>query len=67
MFLLRSTSTCNSYQDFPNNKMDRCKVFKWEVVPGDPYRVNIPCVMHDTRLCQIDVKMSMEQKIYFYP
>ena len=30
----------------------------WEVVLGDPDRVNIPCLMHDTRLCRLDVKMT---------
>ena len=30
----------------------------WEVVTGAPDRVNIPCLMHDTRLCQLDVKMT---------
>ena len=30
----------------------------WEVVLGAPDRVNIPCLMHDTRLCQLDVKMT---------
>ena len=25
---------------------------------GAPDRVNIPCIMHDTRLCQIDYKMK---------
>ena len=25
---------------------------KWELVLGAPDRVNIPCLMHDTRLCQ---------------
>ena len=29
-----------------------------DVVLGAPDRVNIPCPMHDTRLCQIDVKMT---------
>ena len=29
-----------------------------EVVLGAPDRVNIPCLMHDTRLCQLDVKMT---------
>ena len=29
-----------------------------EVVLGAPDRVNIPCLMHDTRLCQFDVKMT---------
>ena len=31
---------------------------KWEAVHGVPYRVNISCHMHDTRLCQIDVEMT---------
>ena len=31
---------------------------KWEVVLGAPDRVNIPCLMYDTRLCTIDVKMT---------
>ena len=26
--------------------MDRCKIFKWEVVQGVPDGVNIPCLMH---------------------
>ena len=38
--------------------MDRFKMSKWEVVPGAPDRVNIPCLMHDTCLCQLDVKMT---------
>ena len=25
---------------------------------GAPDRVNIPCLMHDTRLCQLDVKKT---------
>ena len=29
-----------------------------EVVLGAPYKVNIPCLMYDTHLCQIDVKMT---------
>ena len=29
-----------------------------EVVLGAPDRVIIPCLMHDTRLCQLDVKMT---------
>ena len=34
------------------------------MVLGAPDRVNIPCPMHDTRLCQTDVKIykSMEPK-----
>ena len=31
------------------------KNLKWEVVLRPPDKVNIPCLMHDTRLCQIDV------------
>ena len=31
---------------------------KWAVVLGAPDRVNIPCPMHDTRLCQLDVTMT---------
>ena len=40
-------STCIGKEHFPNNK-------KWEVVPSCSVRVNIPYLMHDTRLCQID-------------
>ena len=29
--------------------MDRCRISKWEVVLGALDRVNIPCLMHDTR------------------
>ena len=39
--------------------MDRCKISKWEVVLGAPDRVNIPCTMHDTRLCQSDIQMTI--------
>ena len=39
-------------------KMDKMLISKWEVVLGAPERVNIPCLMHDTRLCQYDVKMT---------
>ena len=43
-------------EDFPNNKMVRCKISEWQVVQGDPDRVTILCLMHDTHLCQFDVK-----------
>ena len=33
------------------------------MVLGAPDRVNIPCLMHDTRLCQLDVKMT---NVYIY-
>ena len=29
-----------------------------KVTLGTPDRVNIPYLMHDTRLCQLDVKMT---------
>ena len=51
-------STCNNLEEFPNNEMDRCKIFNYEAVLGAPERVNIPFLMHDTCLCQIDVKMT---------
>ena len=34
------------------------KLSKWEVVLGAPDRVNIPCLVHDNRLCQLDVRMT---------
>ena len=40
-------------EDLLNNENDRCRISKWEVVLGAQDRVNIPCLMHDTRLCQI--------------
>ena len=38
--------------------MDRCKISVLEVVLGAPDRVNIACLMHDTRLCQMNVTMT---------
>ena len=38
--------------------MDRCKISKWEVLPCAPDKVNIPCLMHGTHLCQLDDKMT---------
>ena len=48
---MRSKSNVHYYaisqEDVPNNeKWTRCKYPKWEVVPGAPDRVNIPCLMH---------------------
>ena len=43
--------------------MRATQIPKWEVVLGAPERVNIPCPMHDTRLCQLDVKMHGTKKI----
>ena len=51
-------STCSRLEDFPNNEMEGCKISEWEVVIGAPDRVNMPCPMHDNRLCQIYVKMT---------
>ena len=41
--------------------MDRCKISEWEVVLGASNRVNIPYLVHDTRLYQFDVKMINNQ------
>ena len=38
--------------------MDRYGISIWEVVLSAPDRVTIPCIMYDTRLCQMDVKMT---------
>ena len=37
-----------------------------EMVHGAPDRVNIPCFMHDTHLCQLDVKMTNNKLRYKY-
>ena len=39
--------------------MVRCRMSKWEVALGAPDRVIIPCPMHDSHLCQRDVKMTI--------
>ena len=39
-------------------KMDYMPASKWEVAPSAPDRANTPRPMHDTRLCQQDVKMT---------
>ena len=52
-------STCSSYEDSSNNvKWTRCKCPNWEGILGAPDRVIIPCLMHDTRFYQLDVKMT---------
>ena len=38
--------------------MDRLQNPKWEVELGAQDRVNILCLMHDTRFCQLDVKVT---------
>ena len=52
-------STCSSEKDSPNNVIwIRCIYPKREVVLVAPDIVNLPCHMHDTRLCQFDVKIT---------
>ena len=56
---MRSNINVHSQEDPPNNaKWTRCQYPIREVVLGAPDRVNTPCLMHDTRLCQPDVKMT---------
>ena len=58
-FLMRLKINVISQEDFPNyEKWTRCEYPKWEVVLGAPDNANIPCLMHATRLCQLDVKMT---------
>ena len=49
--------------------MDRCKISKCEVVPGAPDRVNIHCLMYDTRLlsskCKNDNKLTLTRNRKF--
>ena len=37
-----------SYEDFPNNAIDRRTLFKCEMARSARDRENIPCLMHDT-------------------
>ena len=37
---------------------DLYKIQNGSYILGAPDRVSIPCLMHDTRLCQLDVKMT---------
>ena len=55
---MKSKSTCIKSEDFPCNEMNRCKIFKWEVVLGASNVLNIACLMHDKGLCQIDLTMT---------
>ena len=51
--LTKRTSRIMKYgQDVAIQKGTDVKYPKWEVVQGAPDRVNIPCLMHGTRLCQ---------------
>ena len=61
---MRSKPTCISQEDFSNDVKWTRRQYPNEVVLGAPDRVNIPCPMHDTRLCQLDAKMtSTEHRI----
>ena len=69
----RQKSVGSSYKDSPNyEKWTRCtypkwtdvKYPKWDVALGALDRVSIPCLMHDTCLCQLELwdwmlKLSM--------
>ena len=45
-------------ENVPNNEMDRCKISERGVILGAPDRVNKAYLMHYTRICQIDVKIT---------
>ena len=49
---------CISQEIFQNNEMNRSKIFRRVAVLDGPDGVNKPCLNHDTRLCQIDTKMT---------
>ena len=36
----------------------RCIISRWKVALGAPDRINITFILHDTRLCQLDVKIT---------
>ena len=38
--------------------MDRSKTSEWGMPQGAEDRVNIPCLISDTHLCQVDIKMA---------
>ena len=42
--------------------MDRYRISKWEVELRAPDRVNTPGFTHDTRLYQINIKMTINYK-----
>ena len=38
----------------------------WVAVLGVPVGLNIPCLIYDTRLCEIDGKMTIARKVTRY-
>ena len=52
--MIRSKSTCIRQVNLPNNKIDICKYQIWKTTLGTLNRVNLPCLIHDTRLCKND-------------
>ena len=56
-FLIREKSTCTSQEDLPyNGKWTQSS--KWEAASGNPDKSNTPCLMHITRLFQLDVILT---------
>ena len=43
--------------------MENMLLSRWEVVLGAVDRVNIPCRINDTHLCQADIKMTKSQQV----
>ena len=41
------------YNDFPNNEMGEYEISDWEVALSATDKLNITCIMHDTRLCKM--------------
>ena len=50
--------THNKHTHTPKYINTRFTYPKWEVVLGARDRINIPFLMHDCRLCQLDVEMT---------
>ena len=53
---MRSKINMYYLRGLPKKLMDKSKISILEMVLGAPDRV--PCLMHDTSLCQIDIKMT---------
>ena len=54
---------CLSYGNSPNQTKRCYKCLKWEVVLGVPERVNIPCLVHNTRPYHKDDMLAYAYKI----
>ena len=55
---MKSKTRTIAKENVPNNEMYRCKISEWGVILGAPDRVNKAYLMHYTRICQIDVKIT---------